>query len=116
MEDNTAAWRAALQAKGRHWVASELRMRPGQPGDTLYDVVHTPPFPTRDFCRQWCVEDDNDFLRMSLSTKAAFGALFFFMLFLAMAVHGWNHAKSARPAGGSIGQTSADQGSRGSQR
>jgi len=81
MANDTVAWRNALQAKGRDWVLAELRTRPGQPQDILYDVVHEPPFPTREFCQRWCVEDDNKILRVAGSTKAAIIAVPFLLLF-----------------------------------
>lgn len=100
MANETVAWRNALQAKGRDWVLTELRTRPGQPQDILYDVVHEPPFPTREFCQRWCVEDDNKILRVAGSTKAAIIAVPFLLLFLAMAVHGWHGAVTAQSSRG----------------
>ncbi len=87
MASEADVWRTALQARGRDWVLSELNTRPGQPDDLLYDVVFEPPYPTREFCQRWCVEDDNTFLRLSTSTKAALCALVLFILFAAMGIH-----------------------------
>jgi len=68
-----AAWRKALQARGREWVAAELKRLPGQPRDRLLDVVFEEPHPTREFCQQWCAEEENHF-HLSWSTLGA-GAL-----------------------------------------
>jgi hypothetical protein len=59
------AWRKALDAKGRDWVAAELRRRPGQPGDVVLDVVFEEPYPTREFCQQWSAEQDNRMFHLS---------------------------------------------------
>src|ERR1700761_4802993 len=63
------AWRQALRTKGRDWVLAELNTRPGLPQDPLLDVVYVQPFPTREFCQRWCVEADNQYLRLSGHTK-----------------------------------------------
>jgi hypothetical protein len=96
MASDAEKWRAGLQAKGRDWVLAELRMRAGQPGDPLYDVVHESPHPSREFCLRWCVDVDNAYFRVSGSTKAAIGALVLFALFLAMAVRTLNRTESAQ--------------------
>jgi hypothetical protein len=66
-------WRKALRERGREWVQAELRRRPGRPEDTLYDVVFEEPFPTRQFCLNWCAEQDNRLLHFSGTTIAAIG-------------------------------------------
>lgn len=71
------AWRQALKAKGRDWVKAELLKRPGQqPQDVVYDIVFEEPFPTRDFCLQWCAEEDNKLFHVSWHTFAALVAFF----------------------------------------
>lgn len=95
MSLETNAWRAALQAKGRDWVLAELRTRPGQPQDILYDVVYEPPHPTREFCQRWSVEEDNRFLNVAASTKAALCVLVILCLFLGMAVRTWTQTEIA---------------------
>jgi hypothetical protein len=84
------AWRDALRAKGKEWVASELRTRPGRPDDVLFDVVFEPPFPTRAFCEQWCAEQDNRIFRMSWQSYAAIAALVLFIICFWQAVGRWN--------------------------
>ncbi|HEY7578470.1 MAG TPA: hypothetical protein VH855_12815 [Acetobacteraceae bacterium] len=66
-----AVWRAALQARGREWVAAELKRLPGQPRDPLLDVVFEEPYPSREFCHRWCAEEENRFHPFSWSTVAA---------------------------------------------
>ena len=68
-------WRKGLQARGKEWVLSELRRRPGQPEDVLYDVVFKEPYPTRAFCFQWCAEEENRVFRMSWHTYATIIAM-----------------------------------------
>ena len=83
-----AAWRKALQARGREWVAAELKRLPGQPRDRLLEVVFEEPHPTREFCQQWCAEEENHF-HLSWSTVAA-GALLVIVVVCLM------HAVSSR--------------------
>ena len=64
-------WRKALQARGKEWVQAELRRRPGQPDDILYDVVFEEPYPSRQFCLNWCAEQDNRLFHVSGTTLAA---------------------------------------------
>jgi len=61
------------ETRGREWVAAELKRLPGQPRDRLLDVVFEEPHPTREFCQQWCAEEENHF-HLSWSTLGA-GAL-----------------------------------------
>ncbi len=95
MAVETEVWRAALQAKGRDWVLAELHTRPGQPQDPVYDVVFEPPYPTRDFCQRWSVDEDNKYLRMAGSTKIALCVLVVFVVFLGMAVRTWTQTEAA---------------------
>jgi hypothetical protein len=56
------------------WLAfrgGELRRRAGQVGDVMYDIVFEAPLPTRQFCEQWCAEEDNKAFRISWHTKLA---------------------------------------------
>jgi hypothetical protein len=106
MDDLTEiVWRKALQAKGRDWVMSELRTRPGRADDAVYDVVFEQPYPTRAFCLQWCAEDENRIFRMSWHTYAALFALILFVVCFFRAVQTWNApepaSRSAAAAAGS---------------
>lgn len=87
MASEVDAWRAGLQARGRDWVLAELSRRAGQPDEPLYDVVYEPPYPTREFCQRWCVEDDNKILRMSGTSKIAICTFIVLILVFGMAVH-----------------------------
>jgi hypothetical protein len=69
-------WRQALKAKGKDWVRAELQRRPGHPQDVVYDIVFEEPLPTRDFCQQWCAEEENKMLHLSWHTYAALVAFF----------------------------------------
>jgi hypothetical protein len=99
MADDADVWRAGLQARGRSWVLAELQMRAGQPQDPLYDVVHAPPYPSREFCQRWCVEDANKFMRVSGSTKAALCAFVILCVCLAMAVHSFTGTETSSATG-----------------
>ena len=81
------AWREALRTKGRDWVLTELNTRPGMPQDPLLDVVYVQPFPTREFCQRWCVETDNQYLRLSGQTKGVLCGVLILGIFIAMAMH-----------------------------
>ena|SRR6516225_2446575 len=84
-----AVWRKALEAKGRDWVRAELRRRPGQPGDVVFDVVFEEPLPTRAFCEQWCAEEDN---RIRFPWPAGVAILFLVLAIICglQAVKNWN--------------------------
>jgi hypothetical protein len=97
MASEADVWRTALQAKGRDWVLAELETRPGRPDDVVYDVVFEPPFPTREFCQRWCVEDDNRFLHVATSTKAALCVLVMLILFAAMGIHSLSSSGPQKP-------------------
>ncbi len=95
-------WRKALQAKGKDWVMAELRLRPGQPTDPLYDVVFEQPYPTRQFCLQWCVEQENKIFQVRWQSGAAFVALLLLVVCVLRAVSAWNEpvVKPPSAAGG----------------
>jgi hypothetical protein len=63
--DDEQRWREAMQKMGKPAVEAELQRRPGSPDDLIYDIVYSPPFPTREFCWQWCIETDNTLFRFS---------------------------------------------------
>jgi len=65
---NDQRWRDAMQRMGRVVVEAELSRRPGRPGERIDDIVYEPPYPTREFCRQWCAEQDNVLFRFSPTT------------------------------------------------
>ncbi|WP_158922614.1 hypothetical protein [Acidisphaera sp. S103] len=81
------AWRTGLKTKGRDWVLAELNMRPGLPQDPLYDVVFEPPYPSREFCQRWCVETDNQYLRLSGTGIATLVGLAILAIFVVMAMY-----------------------------
>jgi hypothetical protein len=90
MDDRTeTAWRAALQQRGREWVVSQLRTRPGRPDDVVHDVVFEAPYPTRAFCVQWCAEQDNRIFRLSWHSYAAGFLLLLVIVCFWQAVGGW---------------------------
>ena len=64
-------WRQGLERKGRDWVIRTLQTRTGQPDDAVLDVVFEEPYPTRDFCQRWCVEQDNKVGGAPIATKVA---------------------------------------------
>ncbi|HEX3989661.1 MAG TPA: hypothetical protein VHX39_00680 [Acetobacteraceae bacterium] len=90
------AWREGLRAKGRDWVLAELNMRPGLPQDPLLDVVYVSPYPTREFCQRWCVESDNQYLRLSGYTKFVLCGVAILGIFIAMAMYKWSSVAPAR--------------------
>ena len=97
MDDRTEnEWRAALQQRGKEWVMSQLRTRPGRPDDAVYDVVFEAPYPTRAFCVQWCAEQDNKLFRLSWHTYTAIAILLLVVVCFWQAVGSWNeHALMA---------------------
>jgi hypothetical protein len=90
MDDRTeTTWRSALQQRGKEWVQSQLRMRPGRPDDFVYDVVFEAPYPTRAFCMRWCAEEDNKLFRMSWHNYVAIFMLLLFIVCFCQAVGSW---------------------------
>jgi hypothetical protein len=83
------AWRAALQERGKEWVVSQLRTRPGRPDDIVYDVVFEAPYPTRAFCVQWCAEQENKIVQFSWHVYAAIFMLLLVVVCFWQAVGGW---------------------------
>ncbi len=88
-------WRKGLEARGKEWVLSELRRRPGQPEDTLYDVVFKEPYPTRAFCFQWCGEEENKVFRMSWYSYATLIALVLLIVSILKGIGAWSDAQLA---------------------
>jgi len=96
-----AAWREGLKARGKDWVKAELQKRPGQPSDVVYDIVFEEPLPTRDFCLQWCAEEENRLFHFSWQTCAALIAFFIAVCCCVAGVQGLNsqqYQTSAAPA------------------
>jgi hypothetical protein len=89
-DGSEAVWRTALMAKGKDWVSAELRRRPGQPGDAVYDVVFEDPLPTREFCQRWCAEEENRLVRFSWEKVAAIVFLVLTIVCAVGAVKSWN--------------------------
>jgi hypothetical protein len=85
-------WRAALKARGVDWVKAELMRRPGRPDDIVYDVVFKDPYPTREFCERWCVDEDNSVLHLSGRSLAIFGGIVLLIIFVARAYVSWPKA------------------------
>jgi hypothetical protein len=91
-----AVWRKALQARGREWVAAELKRLPGQPRDPLLEVVFEEPYPSREFCQQWCAEEENRLHLLSWSTVAAAALLLIVVVCAIHAVSSRNEQKAAQ--------------------
>ncbi len=92
MELNSeAAWRTALDAKGRDWVVAELERLPGQPKDVVLDVVFEEPYPTREFCERWCAEQDNRIFHLSRHTMAIIIASLLLVIFGIKLVNSWEN-------------------------
>jgi hypothetical protein len=68
-------WRQALRLLGRATVEEYLRTHPGQPGDPMFDLPLHPPFPSREFCKNWCAEEEFDLVK-GYGTVILLGVLF----------------------------------------
>lgn len=101
------AWRQALKAKGRDWVRAELQKRPGHPEDAVYDIVFEEPFPTRDFCQQWCAEEENKLFHMSWYAGAVLVAFFVTVCCCVAAMRGLSSYQAQTPAVASVGVTAS---------
>ena len=98
-------WRKALRERGREWVQAELRRRPGRPEDTLYDVVFEEPFPTRQFCLNWCAEQDNRLLHFPGTTIAAIGVFLLLAVCTFKAFQATDRARCAAAQAASINRS-----------
>jgi hypothetical protein len=95
-----AAWRQALERKGRDWVNRELQFRVGQPHDSLLDVVYEEPHPTREFCQRWCTEQENKVAWLSPGTMGVMLILIIVMFAGVMfGSRDWDHARHVQTAG-----------------
>lgn len=83
-------WRRALEAKGKDWVMAELQRRAGHPSDAVYDIVFEEPYPTREFCQQWCAEEENKLFHVSWHTYAVLAAFIVTVCCCVAAVKGLN--------------------------
>jgi hypothetical protein len=79
VDGDVQRWRDALQRMGKDAVRAELQRRSGSPDDLMYDIVYTPPFPTRDFCWRWCAQEDNKLFSFSRHTIIILFAIAIFL-------------------------------------
>ena len=91
-------WRKALQARGKDWVMAELRRRAGRPDDPVYDIVFEEPLPTRQFCQDWCAEEDNKLFHISLHTYILIAAFLITMFCCVVAVRSFTSIETPPPA------------------
>ena len=92
MDTNTeAAWRKALDAKGRDWVDAELQRRSGQPNDVVLDIVFEEPYPTREFCQRWSADQAKRMFQISGHTKAIIVALLLLVAFGIKSINSWEN-------------------------
>jgi hypothetical protein len=68
-------WRHALELIGRPAVEDMLHRHPGNPQDEIFDLPLHPPFPTRDFCLQWCTKSAANLTRGYARAYAVIGLL-----------------------------------------
>jgi hypothetical protein len=61
-------WQEAMETMGRVSVEAQLLRRPGRPNDPMPDIGDKSPYPTREFCQQWCTEQDNIIFRFTPRT------------------------------------------------
>lgn len=54
-------WRKALKLVGRAALEEHLRRYPGRPQDEVADLPVQPPFPTREFCQEWLLTNNETF-------------------------------------------------------
>ncbi len=99
IELTETVWRRALATRGKDWVVSELGKRPGHPTDPVLDIVFEPPFPTREFCMQWCAEEDNKIFSISWHTCAVAAALLVTVFCCYVAISGLNSIQPPAVAG-----------------
>lgn len=99
---HTERWHDAMCTMGRAAVEAALRRRPGRPTDRIDDVGGEPPYPTRAFCEQWCVEQDNILYRFTPRTAVILTLIIAILACVVMAVGDFARlsAGSASGAGG----------------
>jgi len=103
---NAERWRDAMATMGRTAVEAELRSRPGRPTDRVIDIGYAPPYPTREFCQQWCTEQDNRLFRFSPRVGIA---LTLFVVLLVCVLEAFNGLGGApvRPGSGAAQMATA---------
>jgi hypothetical protein len=67
---HSGRWHDAMRRMGRAAVEAELQRRPGPPAELIDDIGGEAPYPTREFCERWCIEQDNILFQFSLRTAA----------------------------------------------
>ncbi len=110
-DGSETVWRTALMAKGKDWVSAELRRRPGQPGDAVYDIVFEDPLPTREFCQRWCAEEENRLVRFSWEKVAAIVFLVLTIVCAVGAVKSWNVAPPPQGRSAGVSKSALQAGS-----
>jgi len=99
---HTERWHDAMRRMGRAAVEAALRRRPGRPAERIDDIGSEPPYPTRAFCEQWCVEQDNIVYRFTPRTAVILTLIVAILACTVMAVGDFAglSAGSAPSAGG----------------
>jgi hypothetical protein len=90
---------------GRTAVEAELGRRSGYPAELIDDIGDEPPYPTREFCEQWCAAQDNFPFQFSLRMGVILTLIFGVVASMVMA-----HSDFAMLSAGTPSRRSASMG------
>jgi hypothetical protein len=85
-------WSTALEKRGLAVVRQELDLRPGKPGDVIYNVVDDPPYPTRAFCEAWCRGTPQETIALPTAGMMMAGASALIVVCIIKAITSWSPA------------------------
>jgi hypothetical protein len=90
---------------GRTAVEAELGRRSGFRAELIDDIGDEPPYPTREFCEQWCAAQDNMQFRFSLRMGIILTLIFGVVASVVMANSDFAMFSAGSPSGrsGSMG-------------
>lgn len=75
LELNEDRWAFALRSVGREELMARLTRYPGRLQDPINDLPLEPPYPSREFCLNWCADEENRSVASNFNTAVVLGLL-----------------------------------------
>jgi hypothetical protein len=75
LESDEQRWQTALKSVGRDELLARLARYPGGTEDRISNLPLEPPYPSREFCRQWCMKADDRSLKSSFNLAVVMALL-----------------------------------------
>jgi hypothetical protein len=93
-------WRQALKETGLQEVMRQLRCYPGRPEDVLSNLPLLPPYPSRAFCQQWCLDEEGREVRPFFTMIITFALLAVLLLsYASCTIAAYTHSPASPVAG-----------------